>query len=314
MMADDIEDINALLNRDHCKSNYDLNQHYESFLSKDSVMEKSTLALNQMDNELKSIFEEIDDDENHQSDGAPGDTAQPATSGPASSQPATSGSTFAPLTSASASSQPAQHRIMWEDDDDAVSVISDVSHHSTAVPVAPNKIKSALKSYNDVLDVEMEYDNTKYVLLEEIDEFQDQLILDEILPGKKYNVNVNTPLSELQAIREMLKIKYDKSRFTNTGIKTIELAAYVLEKIFDGSRSIGSFTLNLTGWHKTMKLKTKYLRTDISECVETYISPTMTPGTRVFFDIFLNMIFYGTTNHISKNIKLQDAYEKLSSH
>lgn len=287
-MGDDIEDINTLLNREHCKSSFDLSQHYNSFLSTNSAIDKSSFTLNQMDTELKSIFEEIAEDENPPA--AP-PQVEPRAEGRA--EPFFDG---------------------YKIEDDVASVVSDISHHSTAVPIASTRIKSALKSYSDVLDVELDYDNTKYVLLEEIDEFQEQLILDEILPGKKYNVNVNTPLTELRSVREMLKIKYDKSRFTNTGIKTIELAAYVLEKIFDGTRSIGSFTLNLTGWHKTMKLKTKYLRTDISECVETYISPTMTPGTRIFFDIFLNMIFYGTTNHISKNMRLQDAFEKLSKY
>lgn len=179
--------------------------------------------------------------------------------------------------------------------------------------ITQDGIRAVLDRYEHNKADDVDYEHIKYVLIDEIEEFQDSLFADEIIPQRIYSVNIDTPLHKLREIRNTLKVKFDRTRFTNTGIKAIEFTALVMEKIFDGTRSIGSFNLNLKGWSKCMKLRSKYMRTDLMELVETYISPSMTPGVRIFTDIMLNMIIYGTTNSMSstKTSSVREVYDKL---
>lgn len=286
--ADNIAGIDTLLNKDHCKSRFDLSAHTNTYFN--DKQNARSIANWQNDAELESIFEAINENVEQE---------------------------LEPIV------EPKQQPVLLVtgnvhdtddacNDDDNISITSDISHTSAAIPISKEKLQDTLKIFTDYSDGDTTYDHTKYVLLDEIEEYQEQLIIDEIFNEKKYIVTINTPLKELREIRDLLKIKYDRTRFTNMGIKTIELLAFGLEKIFDGTRSIGSLNLDLTGWHKTMKLRSKYLRTDISECVETIINPTLPAGARICIDILLSMIYYGTTNHMSKAMKVQDVYSNLN--
>lgn len=314
-MVDNIEGIRSLINKDHCKPNYDLHSHDNAYFTKTDLLDKSFITLTNMDADLESIMDAIRDDE-LLTDHNKSVVTNTAVSSPQHQQPQLlvvgniHDDKQSPIYTSSNNKNTGNNEVQ-SDKQQSNDVIT-TGTSASPVPIDTHKLSTALKSYNETLDVDIEYDNTKYIIMEEIEEFQDQLVLAGVMTEHKYIVTVDTPLRKLQEIREILKIKYDKSRFTTTGIKAIELMAFVMEKIFDGTRSIGSFNMNLTGWHKTMKLKARYLQTDIAECVETYISPTMTPGARIFFDVFLNMILYGTTNHISKTMNLQDIYNKFS--
>lgn len=186
---------------------------------------------------------------------------------------------------------------------------SDISCNSKR-SISSEKIKKMFnEDYNTIKD---HYDDDKYFLLYEIDEIQDQLITEGIYSEKKYNVNINTPLNQLKDIHNILKIKYDKTRYITMGVKAIECIAYVMEMIFDGQRKIGSFDFDLTGWHRSAKQKALSVRTDLGTCFENTVSNYMSPLSRIVFELFASALIYGSSNAKRKK-NINNSYEGISS-
>jgi hypothetical protein len=191
---------------------------------------------------------------------------------------------------------------VFDDEDEPI-------QNTTYIP--NDNIRKTIESEYEESIIDDSYEDMKYYMLEEIDDYQTQLIDADILKERKYIVTFDTPLEKIREIRKVLLIKYNRYRYTNMGLKMLELVTYLAEKIFDGKRSIGSFNLNLTGWSKIMKRKSLHLRSDIGICFESSINPYLTPGARIALDVIINGIIYGTSTHMSSKHELQTTLEDL---
>lgn len=183
-----------------------------------------------------------------------------------------------------------------DDNDDAKSDISRKSY------IDNDKFKKAFRDMDENSEIVDQCEEEKYMMVYEIDEFQDQLISTGIFNDKKYNINIDTPLAQLKEIHTLLKIKYYKSRYIMMGTKMIEGVAYVMEMVFNGERTLGSLEFNLTGWHREVHRKVLSVRSDIGSCFENTIVSSMSPLSRILLELTVSGLIYGTTNAKKKKI------------
>lgn len=180
---------------------------------------------------------------------------------------------------------------------DEVSIASSAGAEkkSSKIKITSEKIDEIIDNNSFVDDIKDKCEDLKYILITEIESMQEQLECENLLI-KKYNVSIDTPLVQLKDIHALLRVKCDRTRFTNLGVTACVGIAQILEMIFDGKRKIGNISIDLTGWHNVVRRKAMGFRSDINACCESTLSRSTSPFTRILMELTLSAFIYGTTN------------------
>jgi hypothetical protein len=120
----------------------------------------------------------------------------------------------------------------------------------------------------EIIDVEKETEEeNKTFMLEDIDELMAELADDEVDLSRIPKVNQDSPIADVQQVQKILRMKYDRRRYTTFGTEFILAGVHGLEYLFDGKRKWGPYQPDLTNWHNTVRTKLRRMRYETSMIV-----------------------------------------------
>ena len=163
------------------------------------------------------------------------------------------------------------------------------------------------KSYinSNILEKEHEED-TKTILLNDIDELRGELEADGVDLSRIINVDQNSSLDDIQMVYKILRHKYDKRRYHQFGEEMILSMCYGLEFLFNGERKWGPYSPDLTNWSNTVRTKLNKMRYETSTIVSNVMNHyNIGPVTRILLELVPSAILhsnlrkqqYGKTNY-----------------
>jgi len=121
------------------------------------------------------------------------------------------------------------------------------------------------------VDKENEEEN-KTMMLEDIDELWAELQDDDVDLSRIPKVNQDSPLDDVAQVQKILRMKYDRRRYTTFGTEFILAGVHGLEYLFDGKRKWGPYQPDLTNWHNTVRTKLRRMRYETSMIVADAMS------------------------------------------
>jgi hypothetical protein len=149
-------------------------------------------------------------------------------------------------------------------------------------------------------------EDTKSILLEDIDEIKFELEDDNVDISRVPEVDQDSPLADVQKVHKMLRVKYIRRRYNDFGHEIILAGAQGLGYIFDGQRQVGPFKPNFNGWHNEVRTKLRRMRyetaTIVSDIVQEY---NIGPVSRLLFELVPSAIIY---SNMKKNQHGQSNY------
>lgn len=120
----------------------------------------------------------------------------------------------------------------------------------------------------EIIDVEKENEEeNKTFMLEDIDELWAELQDDEVDLSRIPKVNQDSTLEDVAQVQKILRMKYDRRRYTTFGTEFILAGVHGLEYLFDGKRKWGPYQPDLTNWHNTVRTKLRRMRYETSMIV-----------------------------------------------
>lgn len=120
----------------------------------------------------------------------------------------------------------------------------------------------------EIIDVDKEtQEENKTLMLEDIDELMAELADDEVDLSRIPKVNQDSPIEDVQQVQKILRMKYDRRRYTTFGTEFILAGVHGLEYLFDGKRKWGPYQPDLTNWHNTVRTKLRRMRYETSMIV-----------------------------------------------
>lgn len=120
----------------------------------------------------------------------------------------------------------------------------------------------------NIIDAERENEEeNKTLMLEDIDELMAELQDDEVDLSRIPKVNQDSPIEDVAQVQKILRMKYDRRRYTTFGTEFILAAVHGLEYLFDGKRKWGPYQPDLTNWHNTVRTKLRRMRYETSMIV-----------------------------------------------
>jgi hypothetical protein len=151
-------------------------------------------------------------------------------------------------------------------------------------------------------------EDTKSILLEDIDELKFELEDDGVDISRVPEVDQDSPLSDVQKVHKMYRVKYIRRRYNDFGHEIILAGAQGLGYIFDGERKVGPYKPNLSGWDSEVRTKLRRMRyetaTIVSDIVQEY---NIGPVSRLFFELIPSAVLYSNhkrNNHGSQNYSI----------
>lgn len=120
----------------------------------------------------------------------------------------------------------------------------------------------------DIIDVEKENEEeNKTFMLEDIDELWAELQDDDVDLSRIPKVNQDSTVEDVAQVQKILRMKYDRRRYTTFGTEFILAGVHGLEYLFDGKRKWGPYQPDLTNWHNTVRTKLRRMRYETSMIV-----------------------------------------------
>lgn len=137
------------------------------------------------------------------------------------------------------------------------------------------------------INVEREHEEeTKTMILEDIDELLQELEDDEVDVSNIPKVDQDSPLSDVKNVQKILRMKYDRRRYNTFGTEFILAGVHGLEYLFDGKRKWGPYQPDLTNWHNTVRTKLRRMRYETSMIVSDVMHQyNVGPVTRVLLEL-----------------------------
>lgn len=118
------------------------------------------------------------------------------------------------------------------------------------------------------INVEREHEEeTKTMILEDIDTLLQELEDDDVDVSNIPQVDQDSPLADVKNVQKILRMKYDRRRYTSLGTEFILAGVHGLEYLFDGKRKWGPYQPDLTNWHNTVRTKLRRMRYETSMIV-----------------------------------------------
>jgi ribosomal protein L21E len=137
------------------------------------------------------------------------------------------------------------------------------------------------------INVEREHEEeTKTMILEDIDELLQELDDDDVDVSNIPQVDQDSPLGDVKNVQKILRMKYDRRRYTTFGTEFILAGVHGLEYLFDGKRKWGPYQPDLTNWHNTVRTKLRRMRYETSMIVSDVMHQyNVGPITRVLLEL-----------------------------
>lgn len=156
-------------------------------------------------------------------------------------------------------------------------------------------------------------EDTKSILLEDIDELRFELEGDDVDISRVPEVDQDSPLADVQKVHKMLRVKYIRRRYNDFGHEIILAGAQGIGELFDGNRKVGPYKPNLNGWHNEVRTKLRRMRyetaTIVSDIVQEY---NIGPFSRLLLELVPSAVIY---SNMKKNQHGQSNYtpDQISS-
>ncbi len=160
-------------------------------------------------------------------------------------------------------------------------------------------LDEALRAYGgpapgaEVDDERENEEDTRGILLEDIDELRSELEDSGVDIKRIPDVNGDSELDEIKKIHKILRRKYDRKRCNSFGTEMILATAQGLEYAFDGKRKWGPYSPDLTGWHNTIRPKLRRMRYETSSIVSGIMQDyNIGPTARILLELVPSAFLY----------------------
>jgi len=172
----------------------------------------------------------------------------------------------------------------------------------------------------DQFNIEQEQrEDTKTILLEDIDELRFELESDGVELDRIPNVNSDSTLEDVQLVHKMLRMKYDRRRYNGFGNELVLAGVHGLEHVFNGQRKWGPYTPDLSGWHNTVRAKLRRMRYETATVVSDVMNDyNIGPITRIMLELIPSAIIYSKDRREQRGQdnytfdQMSDAYNELA--
>ena len=197
----------------------------------------------------------------------------------------------------------------------------DAEQYRTVEPNTQEQFNNVMQNYSgtqlDELSVKKEQEeDTKSILLEDIDEIKLELEDDNVDISRIPEVDQDSPLADVQKVHKMLRVKYIRRRYNDFGHEIILAGAQGLGYVFDGTYEIGPFKPNFNGWHNEVRTKLRRMRyetaTIVSNVVQEY---NIGPFSRLLFELIPSMAIYSNmkkNQHGQSNYSMDQVSQAIS--
>ena len=135
-----------------------------------------------------------------------------------------------------------------------------------------NQFNQVMQKYGaggaEMVAIERErQEENKTIMLEDIDQLCAELEEEEVDLSRIPPVNQDSSVEDVKLTRQLLRMKYDRIKFTSFGTEFILAAVHGLEYLFDGKRKWGPYSPDLTNWHNTVRTKMRRMKYETSTIV-----------------------------------------------
>jgi len=197
----------------------------------------------------------------------------------------------------------------------------DAEQYRQNEPNTQEQFNNVLQNYSgtqlDELSIKKEQEeDTKSILLEDIDEIKLELEDDNVDISRIPEVDQDSPLADVQKVHKMLRVKYIRRRYNDFGHEIILAGAQGLGYVFDGTYEIGPFKPNFNGWHNEVRTKLRRMRyetaTIVSNVVQEY---NIGPFSRLLFELIPSMVIYSNmkkNQHGQSNYSMDQVSQAIS--
>lgn len=197
----------------------------------------------------------------------------------------------------------------------------DAEQYRMVEPNQQEQFNNVMQNYSgtqlDELSVKKEQEeDTKSILLEDIDEIKLELEDDNVDISRIPEVDQDSPLADVQKVHKMLRVKYIRRRYNDFGHEIILAGAQGLGYVFDGTYEIGPFKPNFNGWHNEVRTKLRRMRyetaTIVSNVVQEY---NIGPFSRLLFELIPSMVIYSNmkkNQHGQSNYSMDQVSQAIS--
>jgi len=156
-----------------------------------------------------------------------------------------------------------------------------------------NSVISDMRTPVVSLDAAKEQDD-KLLLLAEIDELRSQLSATGSDIAGVRNVNPQDSIDDIKTVRNILRLKDDRSKYGQLANELIMLGAHAVEELFDGQRLwLGRYRPDMRGWHNHVQVKLRRMQYDLSNFTGTVVQDfNIGPTARLCFELLPSAILY----------------------
>jgi len=172
--------------------------------------------------------------------------------------------------------------------------IEEEDEEATEDHVTSEQIDRGISSYGISDKKNFADDDDAVAIKEEIDDLIYEL--EETYPkiGEKYqHLDYKSDITELKNTLRYLRRRYDRVRAQNLGKELIISGANLMEFIFDGKRSFGPFTPDLTGWSNTIRPKVRRLQNETATIISDIMNDyKIGPWFRLGIELVPSAIIY----------------------
>lgn len=137
-------------------------------------------------------------------------------------------------------------------------------------------------------------EDTKYQMLEEIESIMEDLDALGVNIARIRKVDHNSSFEDVRSVWSILRHKNDRLRYCSLAEEGIMFMATTLEDLCNGERMwFGRYQPDLTGWHHSVGVKLRRMRTDTSSIVGNVMQEyNIGPGLRIALELIPNMLMY----------------------
>ncbi len=133
----------------------------------------------------------------------------------------------------------------------------------------------------------------KCAMLAEIDSLISSLEDADIDLSRMHKVDGNSSYEDVETVLNILRHKQDHTRYCSFAEEVLLFGAYGMEELFDGKKQWFGYSPDLSDWHKTVNMKMRRIRCDLSNVVSAGMSSyNVGPITRILLELIPSMFIY----------------------
>lgn len=159
----------------------------------------------------------------------------------------------------------------------------------------------------------------KLQLLAEIDDLRDQLKASNCRTDGIREVDGNSTLEEVLTVRNILRFKDDRIKYSAMANELIMFLAYGIEELFNGEREFFGYKFDMRGWSSHVQVKLRRIQTELSNITSNIFEETgISPAFRIGLELIPSAVIYSRTraaqfNQPLLNINEPDDFEQTNA-